>query len=341
MALDPFRLTDYSATWRWKVGNFSAYSENSQRLDSPYFGFNKNEWCMCFYPCGELEESKDHLGLFLNYQLEDKFVNDEIKFKFAILTNDGKIKKETELLQHPGCFTRSYGFGSFLRRSEVLSKAHVYLAGDCLTIICQIIKSSVNKDTLLIDIPKNKIIDTFSSLLCDKNVGNLITLRVGRKDFKIYEGILTKQSPVFAAMLRNQDNKESRENLVEIKDIDAEVCEQMMEFLHTGEAPKSINDHLEELLNVAEKYELVRLKAYCEEAFYEQLTPENSSDTFITADLYNACQLKRATINFIINHMDEVRVTVSYKKMKKNYPVLGWEIVEETNNILKDFTDMF
>lgn len=57
--------------------------------------------------------------------------------------------------------------------------------------------------------------------------------------------------------------------------MDAQAVGELLDFLHSGEISE-YSDCLEQLLNAAEKYQLDRLKALCEEAFYEKLTVENS-----------------------------------------------------------------
>jgi hypothetical protein len=64
-----------------------------------------------------------------------------------------------------------------------------------------------------------------------------VTLIVGKvniKEFNVHKAILGSQSAVFEAMFQEGNFKESKENRVEIPDIEADVFEQLLKWFYAG-----------------------------------------------------------------------------------------------------------
>lgn len=72
---------------------------------------------------------------------------------------------------------------------------------------------------------------------------------------------LLARSPVFSAMLK-LPMKESLENIIAIEDFNQDVVAEMLRFIYTGDAPK-LSEMSEDLLAVADKYGIARLKKMC------------------------------------------------------------------------------
>lgn len=70
-----------------------------------------------------------------------------------------------------------------------------------------------------------------------------VTLHAGKEHHKAHKFILAARSPVFARMFAS-DMVEMKLNTVNIVDIESNVCEEMIRFIYTGEAP-----HLKRLAN--------------------------------------------------------------------------------------------
>lgn len=56
--------------------------------------------------------------------------------------------------------------------------------------------------------------------------------------------------------------KESLENIIAIEDFNQDVVAEMLRFIYTGDAPK-LSEMSEDLLAVADKYGIARLKKMC------------------------------------------------------------------------------
>ena len=118
------------------------------------------------------------------------------------------------------------------------------------------------------------------------------------------------------------DMEESKQNRVEVPDLDPDVMADMLRFIYTGRAP-NLDSMAADLLAAADKYALDRLKVMCEEALCNSLTVENVSEVLILADLHSADQLKAQAIDFInTHHVTDVMETPGWKQMVSSNPHL-------------------
>ena len=141
-----------------------------------------------------------------------------------------------------------------------------------------------------------------------------------------HKAILAARSPVFEKMFEH-DLKEKVTNAVDVVDIDPEVFKELLTYIYTEKAP-NIKTLASPLLRAAEKYQLKRLKALCEQRLSYDLQVSNSAETLVLAHTYQAQQLKKNALKYIIRHRDEVRNTKD------------WETVHNINDLIEDLLDM-
>lgn len=99
----------------------------------------------------------------------------------------------------------------------------------------------------------------------------------------------------------SNDCKENITGSASIEDIDAAIFSELLLYFYTGKVPAMEEiDKAIELLIIADKYQLDSLKFICETEMSEKmLTSETMFNLLITADNYNAPNLKEKTIEFI------------------------------------------
>src|SRR5699024_7598585 len=91
----------------------------------------------------------------------------------------------------------------------------------------------------------------YQSLLQSGKHSDLLLL-VGGKEFAVHKAILAARSSVFERML-DHDTRENQEGIVEITDIDKDVCEQMLRYIYTDNVDSIIDQYGAELLAAADK----------------------------------------------------------------------------------------
>lgn len=141
-------------------------------------------------------------------------------------------------------------------------------------------------------------------------------LYAGGQEFKAHRSILAAFSPVFNAIFSN-DLEESKSGRVELTDVSAEVVEEMLNFMYTGKSVleqqtyydgenRGIDQNLAiGLLQVADKYQLDKLKVICEDALADSLTEESVNKILALSCLHRTSSLKHQCIEFINSHTKE------------------------------------
>merc|ERR1719348_1729882 len=124
-----------------------------------------------------------------------------------------------------------------------------------------------------------------------------VTVNCGDASFECNKFMLTARSPVFKAMFQH-DTKENQTNVVNLKDIEPRVLEEMMLYIHTGDAP-----NVKQLLAVADFYQLNQLKDCCQEVLSETLDAKNSIGILILSDMHSAMKLKKDALKFVSENM--------------------------------------
>jgi len=93
--------------------------------------------------------------------------------------------------------------------------------------------------------------------------------------------------------------KERSAKQVEIKDISKEAFQKFLGFIYSCEVELTADDVIE-LLDLANKYEVVDLKAVCQVHLMEGLNVSNAHDVFQYAHFYNcSMDLKKAAFELV------------------------------------------
>lgn len=140
-----------------------------------------------------------------------------------------------------------------------------------------------------------------------------------------HKAILAARSSVLQKMFEH-NFKESATNTITVEDIDAQVFKELLTYVYTETVP-NLKSLASPLLVAAEKYQLQRLKAVCEQHLSYSLQVDNAAQTLWLAHTYRADQLKKNTMKFIIEHRDEVRETKD------------WETIHNCCDLLEELLD--
>jgi speckle-type POZ protein len=140
------------------------------------------------------------------------------------------------------------------------------------------------------------------------------------EEMAAHAAILASASPVMAAMFEPGKFKEGKSKTVEITDIEPEVFQQLLRYVYTGNAPLIQEDSIaEQLLIAANKYQIDKLKAECEDTLVDKITLDNAVKFLLTAHLYVAPNLKEASIQCLVQHRFEVWDRPEWDRLNKSY----------------------
>jgi hypothetical protein len=114
--------------------------------------------------------------------------------------------------------------------------------------------------------------------------------------------VLAARSPVFRAMFSGE-MVEARSTEVMIDDFSAAAVQAFVRFLYSDQCSRAVlEDCAEELLPMADKYQVPALMVLCESYLATKLSPNNVVSTLKLADAHNAAQLKARALSYIIDN---------------------------------------
>ena len=222
-----------------------------------------------------------------------------------------------------------YDNTGFCRISDILNRANDLLVLDILTVRCRVERLWYTKS--------EKCNCPIDDLTCSNDLLRDLTLLHGRDqhsdvvfcvqgiEFPAHRAILSARSPVLKAMLQH-DMKEKLTNRVDVPDVEPELFKTFLLFIYTGRIQGDLQQLAEQLVPVADKYQVRDLKNNCEKVLIRNLTVENVVDLLLLADFHSVIKLRECTIGFIRLKLDGVMCTSSWQQLKKSYSHLVQEI---------------
>lgn len=123
--------------------------------------------------------------------------------------------------------------------------------------------------------------------------------------------ILQKRSPIFAELLNSQDQCET----IQISDVAPEVFRQLLHYMYGGKlAADDMINNAKDLIDAADKYEIVSLKLEAEAALVASIdiTVENVIEQLLYSHEKNLALLKETVMDFIVTNRTKVIEKVSF-----------------------------
>lgn len=111
------------------------------------------------------------------------------------------------------------------------------------------------------------------------------TIKVANKEFKVHKSVLSQASSFFETMF-DCGLDESKNNFAELKDIEPDIFQNLLDFIYGGKLPKNLSDVAFELYAAAHLYQIDSLKVCCAGHIY--LTPI-SMDNFLELKKFASC----------------------------------------------------
>jgi len=318
----------------WRLSKFSSLQAQVQKgefIASNSFSVISPEgvvtkWRLRLYPNGDKSAKNGNFSVYL------EVLEAIARASYRILISD-EIGKKMETL------ASSFGKGTLFKpgalgtwgRPNALSIDQLkdkWLFDDVIILVCEM---SVLEASLY-DIKQNHGLQMIEDLEKAFEVRDSfdVTINCGDTSFECNKFMLTARSPVFRSMFKH-NTKENQTNVVNIKDIDPKVMEEMLQCIHTGDSP-NLKYFEKELLAAADFYQLDQLKISCQEVLSDTLNVETSIELLILSDLYTAPKLRKDALKFVSKNMKSVSSACEWKKELAGYPNLMAEIIESLIN---------
>lgn len=143
--------------------------------------------------------------------------------------------------------------------------------------------------------PQDQMIEAFSKTFDDEAFKD-VKFVVGDESFLAHKFVIAARSDVFYAMLIH-DTKERKDGVIEIQDVGMPALKSFVKYLYTDQVD-NIEEEVEELLMLADKYNVPSLQDKCQEYMYlnNTINESNAISYLIKAHKYNSKLLKKLAL---------------------------------------------
>ncbi|XP_071033425.1 speckle-type POZ protein B-like [Parasteatoda tepidariorum] len=176
------------------------------------------------------------------------------------------------------------------------------------------------------DIGLHTLQSDIRNLFSDKTLCD-VKIRVEDEIVQAHKSILAARSPVFHAMFQ-LDMVEAKAGIVDIQDVDIDTFKVFMNYIYCDTVDKMDYDGAKNLLIVAEKYEVLRLKEMCGSFLKSEISDRNACEIAALADMVSHKGLKSFAIDFIADHSKNILSMPEWFPWMKNHIELANEIFQ-------------
>jgi len=332
-------------TFVWEILKFSSRTEaNGVYILSKQFsiegpGDKSSKWRVKVYPNGRDTDCSNYVSVFLlNEGDEDEIVNcslmtvDSNKKKIKFPHNQFYFVMDMKKIEPK----KSCGWTRFFDRTNQMEMTKC-APNDTLTLVFEVrvmgeVEESIELDrwcsskseTLSKNLHQDQMSQDLGFLYSNKDLSDVIII-CGNKKFECHKIILSSRSPVFKAMFTS-NMKEQNAGSVEIKNMNPEVLENLLQYIYNCEA-SNIDTLTKELIAAADQYQIEKLKELCEVKLCQNMTVENCIELLGLGDIYQAPTLKAKALWFVSQNMEKINISECKKNLISN-PTLLFEVIE-------------
>ncbi|XP_055347359.1 speckle-type POZ protein-like [Paramacrobiotus metropolitanus] len=236
--------------------------------------------------------------------------------------------------------TNTYQFGSsqFVSNAYLLGKGNQagVIKDDMITIIMDV--TIYKQPTTVTVVPpvlpmralsSKEFLNRQVALSCSgrDNHSDFVLRSSDGKLFPVHGFLLMAHSPVFEAML-SHDSREKQQSQCDLADVDSESVEILVNYLYGCQAERVNINNAEKVLIMADKYQILDLRAVCEALLSETLDVDSMMERYILASHRGLDVLKNAALRVIGRNMQTVLKDDGMRAAMQSDPGLLSVIVE-------------
>ena len=235
-----------------------------------------------------------------------------------------------------------HGYRKFIKRSTLENPDNGYLVNDTIVIRYKIelvvtVGGALNRSPEALALPA-EVPEPPTSLgrdilaLLDSGAGLDVAFSVDGQVYNAHRLILSARSPMFRAMLGGP-LKEGADAVIEIPDIQPPVFAALLHFAYADELPEALEgDNFEvtmaqHLLAAADRFQMERLRAFCEQRLCTSVDVETAATTLALAETNHAVNLKRVCLEFVADNLQAVMHSDGFSYLIRTCPHLQMEIL--------------
>ncbi|KAM0930557.1 hypothetical protein ACQ4PT_000875 [Festuca glaucescens] len=313
----------YSGEHLFRVTGHSKITGDNAFVLSDTFSVGGHDWAIQYYPSGDTRVVD---GQFASvFLLLTSACESEITASYSLCLQDPATpatadKYKFSFVVPPSMPEQVKGWGSI----RFVSRANLAASG-CLKDDCLVIKATVDvskliderKDDLgnIIVVPPSNLSKDLHSML-GSGLKEDLTIDVGGfTSLKAHACVLRARSPVFRAQLCNPVS--AMGSTIRIEDVDAHVFEALLHYMYNDRLPPSMEEATQEamkmarqLLAVAHRYEVQRLKLLCESKLSKVLDVALVGFALDLAEQYHCQQLKDCCLKYMAADCERLQAII-------------------------------
>eukprot|EP00956_Cyclotella_meneghiniana_P025943 scaffold55148_cov49-Cyclotella_meneghiniana.AAC.12 len=288
--------------------------KKGERIRSSTFTCGGHEWDLRLYPRGDRDAKEGMISIFLGIDSASKIgVDFDIMLKKK--TGDNIRVKSATKDEFPWQNNAGWGWRDYVSRDKIVDASNNVLNNGTLTFEVRIRPENYCRRDA---IPKPSFADDLSRIYQDDDTVD-VAFKVEMDVFHAHKAILKARVPELAELAEPYDT----ENPIPIKDVEPEIFESMLKHVYGKDIDESYwGEHAKKILDASGKYGFTQLKSEAEtwhvKNIKQNLTVDNAVDELLYADGMNCPLLKKASMDFIVEHGEEVIDSDSYEKLDKS-----------------------
>eukprot|EP00095_Tigriopus_kingsejongensis_P009255 snap_masked-scaffold922_size80897-processed-gene-0.3 protein:Tk09255 transcript:snap_masked-scaffold922_size80897-processed-gene-0.3-mRNA-1 annotation:"hypothetical protein LOTGIDRAFT_232540" len=332
----------YSISHEWSIENFIELDEETTvvfRVNAIDSGGSTEDLKFKMSVKPKYGDNKDSISLY-GHNLNKKDLKYSLVFNILDVNQRKVLARRADMRVHAP--NESWGFPRFCTRADVVDNPSEMLPDGTLTILmeiggfkrianrsdCQKVRDNLDTNGLA-DL-KSDLLEAFKSMEHSDFV-----FQCKEKEFACHKFILASRSDVFRAMF-SHDVKEVQQKRIVLDDASPEVVEEFIKFLYTDAIEDTTFQTVSQLLPLAEKYNVQRLRILCCKYLLKVVTITNVADIGILGQIYNVDLLKQKATEYISHYPGPVMDTPGWQTLLKEAPELCSSIIARLSRINLD-----
>ena len=316
-------------TMEFRINDFANHNQvRGKPIKTPSIRAYGHDWILRVFPRGSPSSREDfeYVSCFLLY-VGDNDVDDEPSTMLSFRCKD--TKRATDEL-HVFCKDcnngdkRLWGYQNFLKRTDVLEN---YLDEDGTLVIEVDIQIAEERKNIWYPDPLQEEPSLVKLYHTHESTSD-ITFDVDGKEFHAHKSILSVRAETLFELTNDDDNGRIRDGkIVTIFSTEADIFEQILEYVYTVKTPEIKNEGIAiKLLVAADRFGCTDLKLYIESTIVDKfLNATNAAKWLLLSDSHSCALLKEASMRL---HVSDANTVMESKD--------DWSMVVQSNRLLEE-----
>ena len=313
----------------FRINDFANHNQvRGKPIKTPSIRAFGHDWILRVFPRGSPSSREDfeYVSCFLLY-VGDNDVDDEPSTMLSFRCKD--TKRATDEL-HVFCKDcnngdkRLWGYQNFLKRTDVLEN---YLDEDGTLVIEVDIQIAEERKNIWYPDPLQEEPSLVKLYHTHESTSDII-FDVDGKEFHAHKSILSVRAETLFELTNDDDNGRIRDGkIVTIFSTEADIFEQILEYVYTVKTPEIKNEGIAiKLLVAADRFGCTDLKLYIESTIVDKfLNATNAAKWLLLSDSHSCALLKEASMRL---HVSDANTVMESKD--------DWSMVVQSNRLLEE-----